>query len=395
MKNNKKILIAYQYLSFKGGIEHVIISQAHYLQEAGYDVQILTSAFDTEEKNTIEGITVTRIPSFNFAYKKFGIPFAIPILTPKNSKQMKALITDSDIVNVHGHPYFASFIYIWLSKQVNVPVILTQHNTKIHATSRLVNSICDISDATLGKYNLLHSDGIIAVSQKTKEYMQTILGKKGNNIDVLYNGIDVTRFSPIKDKKKLREKYTIPLDSFICLTIRRMTFKNGIDILLEVAKHTKNKHIHFLLGGVGPETEKIKKYIADNAITNVSLLGFIRDSELPEYYSLSDLYILPSRDGEGFPMTILEAFACGLPVLATKSGGHVEIITEDKTGFLVETNNYKKILEKLEYLAQNTDQLPIISKNCRQLMMQDFTWEKNKKGFISKIEEVMANAVEK
>ncbi|MGA3292211.1 MAG: glycosyltransferase family 4 protein [Candidatus Microgenomates bacterium] len=376
VNSKNRILIAYQYLSFKGGIEEVIINQAKELKKLGYPVRILTSTYSKTDLDRIEdNIEIVRIPSINIAYKIFGIPFAVPILTPHNVMKIYNEIANSDVINIHGHPYLASFVYVYIAKRLKKHIVLTQHNTEIFSNSIFVNLIYKLFDKTLGKYNLDNSTDVIAGSKATKKYIQKITNNK--NIKVIYNGVDNERFYTKYSKSFLRKKLNIPINKFVCLTIRRITFKNGIDNLSKAAELSKNSHVLFLIGGTGPDLKSTKKYIQKRGFKNVKLVGYISDNNLPLYYSAADVFILPSRKGEGFPMAILEAMSAGLPVIATKSGGHTEIIKNGKTGFQVETQNPKQINLYIDTLFNNKELQNRISKNCRDVMIRKFTWEKN------------------
>lgn len=378
MSNKKlKIVIAYQYLSFKGGIEEVILNQSKFLTEKGYKVELLTSQYkDGEPTHTSDGIKIHRIPSINSTYKILGVPFAIPVLTFRNITAIKNIIKKSDVVNVHGHPYFASFVYIVISKMLKKPVILTQHNTNIQSKSKLINTVYFIFDRTIGKFNLYNSAKIIAVSNETKRYIQTLINKK-DVVQTIYNGVDTERFNGKGNKNNLRSKFGIPRDKFVCLTIRRLTFKNGIETFLNTAKLSDQKKTLFLLGGTGPDKGKIEEYIKTNDIRNVKMLGFVKDEDLASYYNLSDVFILPSIQGEGFPMVVLESFSSGVPVIATKSGGHIEIIKDAKTGYLVAINKPEQIHNKIKHLIANKNLLKTMSKNCRELVTSQLSWSQN------------------
>ena len=187
----------------------------------------------------------------------------------------------------------------------------------------------------------------------------------------------------------MRKKFGLPQNKFICLTIRRLTFKNGIETFLNTAKLCDQNKTLFLVGGTGPDRDKIAEYIKAENITNVTMLGFIKDEELADYYSLSDIFILPSIQGEGFPMVVLEAFSSGIPVIATRSGGHIEIIEKDKTGYLVDINKPEQISKIVTRLISNKKQLEIMSKNCRELASSTFDWNQN----IEKLTQTISNTL--
>jgi glycosyltransferase involved in cell wall biosynthesis len=209
-------------------------------------------------------------------------------------------------------------------------------------------------------------------SKETKQYVASLAPKNTHKIVVIYNGIDSKAFKPAKDKEGLREYYHIPKDKFVCFTIRRFTFKNGIDVLLQAVRLNKDSNVFFLIGGSGPDLEKARAFVRNHQLKNVLLLGHVSDADLPKYYALSDVFILPSRQGEGFPIVVLEAFASGLPVIATKSGGHTEIIKDGLNGYIVRVGNPEQINQKISKLKQKN--LNVISQNCRELAVSEFTW---------------------
>lgn len=382
-----KVLIAYQYFSFKGGIEHVITSQSSLLNQQGYEVALLTSEYlDNQPSEITPKIPINRIASFNYLYTKLGIPFAIPHPTPKNFKKIQELIRSYDVINVHGHPYLFSFIIILMAKVAKKPVILTQHNTKIKATNKFVDIIYFISDHTIGKYNIANSATIITVSDETRKYIAGLKPDASPRMKTIYNGIDSSLFKPIKNKSSLRKELGLPVDAFICFTVRRITFKNGIDTLLEAAASNKDMSIHFVIGGTGSDLEKAKRYINTKKMNNVTLLGFVNDNALPKYYAAADVFILPSRQGEGFPMVVLESFSSGLPVIATRSGGHTEII-DDSNGYLVEPESPTQIVEKIQELRSRD--LLAMGKRCRKLILERFTWEANTASLKEEIHKVV------
>ena len=111
--------------------------------------------------------------------------------------------------------------------------------------------------------------------------------------------------------------------------MRRLVYKNGIDTLIETANIVvkKNPKIVFLVVGKGPDMESVKLQVAQLGIeANFKLAGFVSDEDLPSYYNAADLFVLPSKSGEGLPLVALEAMACGLPVIATDVGGIREIL---------------------------------------------------------------------
>jgi len=391
----KVLILTHYFQPHIGGIEIVAYNQAKEIIKRGHQVTIITSKVGEEtEQEIIDGIKVIRVKALNFFENHFGVPY--PILYPKLLLRLNEEIKESDVINTHGIVWMQSFFGAIISRIYQKPIVLNQHNTYINYKNPILRLIETIADKTIGRYTLNSADHIIAVSEETKKYVLSI-AKKLNNISILYNGVNFKRFKPIRNKKIVREELKINPEAFICLTIRRITFKNGIDTFLQVAKffNKKREDILFVLGGKGPDTDIVKKYIKENHLSNVKLIGFISDEELPYYYALSDIFILPSKTGEGFPMVVIEAFASGLPVIGTNTGGQIEVIRDDQTGFIVEPNEPKQIAKKIEYLYENKELLEEMSKNCRKLIEKEFSWGKNVDKLLSVYQEVLKNAVKK
>jgi len=167
------------------------------------------------------------------------------------------------------------------------------------------------------------------------------------------------------------------MDAIVVLTVRRLVYKNGIDTLIEGANIAirKNPRIMFLVVGKGPDSESIKLRIHELGIErNFKLTGFVSDEELPIYYNTADIFVLPSKSGEGLPLVVLEAMACALPVIATDVGGIREIIKKH-CGRLVPSNQPELLAKALLDFA--TMDFSSRKKELRAMMEEKFSWDKN------------------
>ena len=367
MKNLNIVIVTHYWRPHNGGIESVSYEQAKRLVERGHKVTIISSNMNGDPaKEIVDGITIIRVKAINFL-EKHGVPW--PIFHLSAIKTLKQYIRSADIINVHGHPYISSLIAGLISKKQKKPLVLTQHNTYIDFKFPF-NLIEKINDATLGLANLKLADKIITVSKETQKYVYRISNKKSI---VLYNGVDHEKFTP-ECKTKTRAKLNLPKNKFIVFCLRRLSFKNGIDLLLECAK--SQKEILFLIGGSGPDRKRAEKFIIKNNLRNVILLGFVKDEEVHDYFRSADLFVLPSKTGEGFPMAILESFACGVPVVATRTGGQIEIVKDNITGLLSNPNS-KDLGKKIDQIFKNKSCLKKMSVNCRKIIDKDLNWENN------------------
>jgi glycosyltransferase involved in cell wall biosynthesis len=229
----------------------------------------------------------------------------------------------------------------------------------------------------VGKQNLRTADKIIAISSATKDYVLR-LGAKPSKIEVIYNGVDVARFRVIPGKREeMRKKLGIPYGAIVVFTVRRLVYKNGVDTLLDCANIAvkKNRKIMFLVVGKGPDMENVRLQVAQLGIAaNFKLAGFVSDADLPSYYNAADMFVLPSKSGEGLPLVAMEAMACGLPVVATNVGGIKEILL-DQYGKLVPPNQPELLAQAVLDFA-DLDFCPRKSE-LRAIIEKQFSWDVN------------------
>jgi glycosyltransferase involved in cell wall biosynthesis len=149
-----------------------------------------------------------------------------------------------------------------------------------------------------------------------------------------------------------------------------LNFLESIPILLK-----ERNDVNFLIAGSGQLTEEVKKHLArENLLSKVVFTEWIPHNELKEYFNRIRLLVMPSYT-EGLPNILLEAMACGTPVLATMVGAMPDIIKDGKTGFIMESNSPQCIARNILRALRYPD-LNIISEEARAFVENEFTFEK-------------------
>lgn len=197
----------------------------------------------------------------------------------------------------------------------------------------------------------------------------------------LYNGVDTNIFFPdINRKSKLTDKYTKKLKEFKIGTVGRFSAEKDQLTLVKAFKSLLSKnglqHINFrlILIGEGPLKSKIIDLLHKSGIEDkTEMPGESKD--IPSHLRNFDIFVLPSL-GEGISNTILEAMACGLPVIATNVGGNPELVKDGQTGFLVGPANPEEIAEKLYFYINNPDVLLSHGKKARDRAENTFGLDK-------------------
>ena len=385
MAQTKLCIVTHTFLPHVGGIEKVVNEQSKRLLYKNFEPMIVTNRIGTPQKYRVDGVNVECYESLNTGFR-LGIPYSIPTIA--SFPTFLKAVNSCKIIHAHGHPYLTSLAAGKLAKVYGKPFVLTQHNTFIEYNN-MFDEVERLNDLTVGKQNLRDADRIIVVSGATKEYVLS-LGAKPKKVKVLHNGVDMVKFRPLAWKRmEMRRKLNIPESAIVVLTVRRLVYKNGIDTLIEGANIAvkKNPRILFLVVGKGPDSDGVKLRIKQLGIEdNFKLAGFVSDADLPSYYNAADLFVLPSKSGEGLPLVALEAMACALPVIATDVGGIREVLKEDY-GKLVQPNQPELLAEAiLDFAAQDFSQRKL---ELRAMMEEKFSWDTNVERLIEIYEELI------
>jgi glycosyltransferase involved in cell wall biosynthesis len=201
-------------------------------------------------------------------------------------------------------------------------------------------------------------DYVVALTNNVKRSLQGII--RENRIKVIPPLIDLSRFTPKGrlSNEDVREK----LGQYNLLYLGNLSKAKGLHILLEALRIVKRDFpsVKLLLGlDVAPSEfqKKLGKVIKALGLSeNVIPLGIIRD--LPNVMANCDIFVVPFTSTYGpadCPLSILEAMACGLPVVATKIGGIPEIVRHKETGLLVEAGNSLELAKAITYLLNHQD----------------------------------------
>ncbi|MDA8259043.1 MAG: glycosyltransferase [Betaproteobacteria bacterium] len=163
------------------------------------------------------------------------------------------------------------------------------------------------------------------------------LGAAAENTEVVGNGVDIKRFHPV-DRAAARQKYGLPLDAKILVSVGALVERKGMNRVIEVIPALLKHHpdLHYLIvGGASPEGDnraELDALVARLGLDGyVHFLGTLPPDELKWPLSASDVFVLATRN-EGWANVFLEAMACGLPVISTDVGGNAEVVCRDELG---------------------------------------------------------------
>ncbi len=285
------------------------------------------------------------------------IPFELnPIYNPKMLFSLVNFIKKNNIKIISTHSGKDAWLGNILGKLTKAKVVRTRH--------LLTPNKSPLS------YNL--SDKVVCVSKKVEENLKK-LGVKEEKLTTIYTGIDTEKFKP-NSLKKLRKEFNID-DKTVLIGIVAVlrNAKRHID-LIEAIERLKNENIKLMIIGSGPQEEKLKRIIKDKNLQNKIVMTGHRE-DISEILSDLDIFCLPSSM-EALGTSILEASACSVPVVASKVGGIVECVREDKNGLLFEPKNIDDLTQKLKKLITDKNSRLFYKKNARIFIENNFSVKK-------------------
>ena len=196
-------------------------------------------------------------------------------------------------------------------------------------------------------------DGLIIVL--TEDMRRKVLELWNQNSIIIPNGVDLKRFGSIS-KDQAREELSIAKDEKVIIFIGSVRKVKGVKYLIESMNNIREKNPLarlLIVGNIEHDGKILCEQVAKLECADyINFIGKTSIEMIPIFMAASDIFVLPSLS-EGFPLVILEAMACGLPIVATKVGGIPEIVKDKENGFLIDPKSPMQISEKVCLLLDN------------------------------------------
>lgn len=228
--------------------------------------------------------------------------------------------------------------------------------------------------ARRGVYQL--ADAVFAISAEVRDFYAGQTGFPAGRMKVIHNGIDVRRIDEA-DASGIREELGIAPDDFVFGTVARLDLtKDTITLMRAFAAVTlprRDPKLKLLIVGDGEERSRLEEFVKMLSLNRaVIFTGMRRD--VPQLLKAMDVFTLSSVS-EGMPLTVLEAMAAQLPVVATEVGALPELVEEGKTGFLVPIRHAVAMADKLEEFLANRQLAKSFGEAARQKVEREFALE--------------------
>jgi glycosyltransferase involved in cell wall biosynthesis len=298
------LLVTHYYADHHGGVEIVAGELAARL--AGHGCRV-TWAASGPAPALAEGVVPLPMAACHFAERRCGFPY--PLWGPRGLARLWRAVEEADIVHLHDSLYFGNVAAYGMAKWSRKPVIVTQHVGAIPYRSRLLRLLLTAANQTLGRAVLGGSEQTVFIAEQVRRHFEGFV--RFRRPPLLWpNGIDHSRFRPVSGDERRRLRGALGLgERPALLFVGRFVEKKGLDLLRPmVARHADCDWLFAGWGRLDP---------AKWGLANARVVGRVEHERLAQYYQAADLLVLPSL-GEGFPLVVQEAMACGTPALITR-----------------------------------------------------------------------------
>ncbi len=355
----------------------------------GHEVHILVPYAGGKTKYNLEGVTIDR---FNYFYpKRFqrlagragmidnvkeGALVKLQVLTFLFFNIIHSLrkFRDMDVVHVQW-PIPNGLGALFLKKLYGIPYVNTIHGEEVYLSKRY-HTIFAL------KWIVSNARKTITNSSATRDSCLEV-GLSGDNIQIIPFGVDTNFFKPLKIPKN-ENKFQI-------LSVGYLIERKGFEYLIMAMKEVLRKHnnVNLKIVGSGPLEGRLKDIIKELRLENeVEINKNVSDEELLHLYNSSDLFVLPSiidseGNTEGLGVVLLEAMACGLPVIASTVGGITDIIINNETGLLFNQKDSQDIAMKIVFSIENKSEMNKLAENGYNFVKEDFSWKMVAKSYIN------------
>lgn len=343
-----------RFYPYVGGVENYVYYLSKELVKRGHEVKVVC-ANEPSGNADIEGIKVKRL---NYIGKiaNTNITLSLPLH-----------LNDFDVVHTHlPTPWSADWSAV-VSAIKRRPLVLTYHNDIVG--TGLAGHVAKVYNTTALKFLLKRAKKIIVYHSKFSPHLQMYKKK----IEIVPAGVDIKRFQPSDTRVKDTIFFLSLLDEF-------HKYK-GLEYLLEALKTVKKEipSVKLRVGGGGKLLDYYKRKADSLGLAeNVNFVGEIAYEKTPEHYRNCNVFVLPSTSAaqEGFGIVLLEALACGRPVVSTSIVGAADDVEKYNAGTIVKPKDPKALADAIVRILQDEKGAREMGKNGRELVEKRYSWER-------------------
>lgn len=348
-----------------GGTERVVYEVSKRMIKHGHEVTVLTlSDHGHEEFSQEEGISIHRIPGVSLT-KLVGAQLTVSPFSLTETNRILRYI-QPDIIHAHNLYFNLTAVAPVVKRWRHLPLVTTLHLPRMRYGRAMLDGIISLYQRTVCEFIVRSSDRLTAVSKSVLKHAIEDLKIPPSKITIIPNGVDASVYAPGSHRS----------ENPVITYVGRLIGNKGPQYLIQAAPKILKSHpeVHIHIVGEGPLKNYLMKQVATEKLeNNVHFLGNVADT-IPILQGTS-IFVRPSL-AEGMSLAILEAMACGLPVVASNLEGNAEIVENNITGFLVPPADSGALGEAVEYLLSNPEIAMEMGRKARKKTEKSYDWQR-------------------
>lgn len=368
----KVALVTHFYPAHGGGIELVAQQLARRLA-ANHACEIVWCASDTDLPPDLPGIQAQPMRTWNAIERLTGMPY--PLWSLGALRRLAHAIRDADAVHVHDCVYQGSLVAATLARWYDKRLVVTQHIGQVPIRNPLLRFALAVANRVGGWLVLRRAQAVVFISPVVKAYFEGLLGSRPE-FAFVPNGVDTTVFSPGElPQDELRGRLGLDPARPLLLFVGRFVPKKRLPVVRALA--VARPDWQWCVVGKGPEEPRSWR------LANVEVREQIDHAALADYYRAADLLVLPS-EGEGFPLVVQEAMACGLPVCCSREVASAGALSDQVWAEITTTNGnaaLEKSLASIQSILSLVIETGVATRQaCRDQALR-WSWERSAKTY--------------
>ena len=374
-----------------GGAERMLFEQSVRLARKGHTVHILT-------RRPPGGEDSTRFTTHQVTEHRYGVaagnPLAFLCSTLHNARRLaETLLRTTAFDCIHFQQPFSAagvllsrrarrILKIYSNYSLSFEEFVSRNPLPAGWIPQMIYRANSRVRRWLEKWVLGHCRTIVTLSRFSQQRLRDAHGIHSDRTKLITGGVDTDKFTPASDKLSIRRHLRLPEDGVVLFTVRNLVPRMGLENLLLAFKAAISRApgLYLVLAGDGPLRDRLRELAQRERIAEkVFFAGFVPEEELPSYYRMADLFVLPTRELEGFGLVTLESLACGVPVAGTPVGGTKEILGRFDPAFLFQDASPAAmadlILKCHQMITAHPREWADLGLRCRRFVEENYSWD--------------------
>jgi len=356
-----------------GGPSKVVHDLTKQLSSRGLDVDILTTCSDGELLYPVQnGVNLIAFKRNYLSKLWTGFSWEIYGF-------LRESIKEYDLIHIHELWHYPHLMSSRFALNNNIPYLIAVHGELEDwclGHKRFKKQLYSLS---IQKNLLRKARNIHALTSNEKLSINKYLNNELEDIITIPNGINLVEFSSLPHRGGFKRQYAQLIDGNYILFMGRINIKKGLDILIEAFKCLANEYKELYLVIAGPDNEgyaqELRELLKYTKLANKTIFtGMLTGEDKLQAFVDAELLVLPSYS-EGFPIVLIEAMACGVPVVMSNKAGISREVELNKAGVIVETNP-ESLYKGIKNLLDHEELRKKVAENGKRFVKNNYDIEK-------------------